>query len=82
MSNKTGYFVNCENCGKEVYQTKTQYSRSKHHFCSKECNLEFRHKETHEVRFCEICGESFEVLKKDFVLLNVKGNGSLHRLEN
>lgn len=60
----TGYFVQCENCGKEVYKTKSQYNRAKHHFCSTKCQKEFEHKEKYEDRICEICGKSFYVSKK------------------
>ena len=61
---RTGYTINCENCGKEIYQTKTQYNRAKHHFCSNNCQKEFQHKELFEIRTCPICGSSFEVSKK------------------
>ena len=60
----TGYFVQCENCGKEVYKTKSQYNRAKHHFCSTKCQKEFEHKEKYEYRTCEICGKLFHVSKK------------------
>ena len=60
----TGYFIKCENCGKEVYQTKTQYNKAKHHFCSNKCQKEFQHKQTHEDRNCEVCGDIFHVSKK------------------
>lgn len=60
----TGYFVKCENCKKEVYKTKSQYNKAKHHFCSTKCQKEFEHKEKYENRKCEICGELFHVSKK------------------
>ena len=60
----SGHFVNCENCGKEVYKTKTQYNKAKHHFCSNKCQREFEHKEKYENRKCEICEELFYVSKK------------------
>lgn len=60
----SGFFINCENCGKEVYQTKTQYNRAKHHYCSNECQKQFEHKLLFEDRKCEICGEIFHVSKK------------------
>lgn len=60
----SGYFINCENCGKEIYQTKTQYNRAKHHFCSNECQKAFQHNELFEDRSCEICGKMFHVSKK------------------
>ena len=61
---KSGYNIQCENCGKDIYQTKTQYNRAKHHFCSNKCQKEFQHKEVFESRECPICGNSFEVSKK------------------
>lgn len=61
---KSGYNIECENCGKDIYQTKTQYNRAKHHFCSNKCQKEFQHKEIFESRECPICGNSFEVSKK------------------
>jgi len=67
MSSKgklTGYFVKCENCGNEVYKTKSQYDRAKHHFCSTKCQKEFEHKEKYEHRKCEICGKLFYISKK------------------
>lgn len=60
---KTGYTIKCENCGKEIYQTKTQYNRAKHHFCSNTCQKEFSHKELSEHRKCEICGKDMYLLK-------------------
>lgn len=60
----TGYFIKCENCGKEVYKTKSQYNKAKHHFCSNECHKEFEHKEKYEDRPCEICGRLFHASKK------------------
>jgi len=60
---RTGHIVKCENCGKEVYQTKTQYSRAKHHYCSNECQRKFQSKNAHEYRKCEICGELFYTKK-------------------
>lgn len=60
----SGYFINCENCGKEIYQTKTQYNRSKHHFCSNKCQKIFQHNNLFEMRKCEFCENYFEVSKK------------------
>lgn len=64
MGKKTGYYICCENCGKEVYQTKTQYNKAVHHFCSNHCQKEFQHRQTFEDRVCEICGDTFSVSKK------------------
>ena len=60
----SGYYINCENCGKEVYQTKTQYNRAKHHFCSNKCQKEYQHKILFEDRKCEMCDNTFHVSKK------------------
>lgn len=60
----SGYWVNCENCGKLVYKTKTNYHRRKHHYCSNKCQLEKQHKLLYEDRECEICGKTFHVSKK------------------
>lgn len=61
---KTGYTIKCENCGKEIYQTKTQYNRAKHHFCSNKCQKGFQHRQLYENRKCPICGSLFEISKK------------------
>ena len=61
---KTGIFVNCEWCGKETYQTLTQYNKGKHHFCSHDCQMKYQHEQTYEDRVCEICGDIFHVSKK------------------
>lgn len=63
IKDRTGYYVNCEWCGKEIYQTKTQYNRSKHHYCSNECQFKFQHAQKFEYRKCEICGELYETKK-------------------
>lgn len=60
---RTGYLINCENCGKEIYQTKTQYNRAKHHFCSNDCQNKWRHIQKYEYRICPVCKNKFETLK-------------------
>lgn len=60
----SGYWVNCENCGKLIYKTKTNYNRRKHHYCSNECQLEKQHELSYEDRECEMCGNVFHVSKK------------------
>lgn len=64
MAKKTGLYINCENCGKEVYKTLSQLKKGEHHFCSVKCQKEYNHKQTYEYRKCEICGKQFEVSKK------------------
>lgn len=56
--------VKCENCGKIVTQTRTQYNRAQHHYCSNKCQKEFQHKLTHEIRKCLICNQEFKVSKR------------------
>lgn len=60
----SGYWVNCEYCGKLVYKTKTNYNKHKHHYCSNECQKKKEHELTYEDRLCEICGKSFHASKK------------------
>ena len=60
----SGYWVSCENCGKLVYKTKTNYNRHKHHYCSNKCQLEKQHELKYEDRLCEICGSVFHTTKK------------------
>lgn len=60
----SGYFIKCEYCGKEIYKTKTQYNKAKHHFCSIKCQKAFQHDDLFEDRKCEICGNVFHVSKK------------------
>ena len=58
---KTGYTIICENCGKESYQTQTQYNRAKHHFCCNDCSIKFRSKKAKCIRQCEYCGKDMEL---------------------
>jgi hypothetical protein len=60
----SGYWVNCEYCGKLVYKTKTNYNKHKHHYCSNECQKKKQHELIYENRACEICGKLFHVSKK------------------
>lgn len=61
---RTGLYVECENCGKLVYKTLSQFQKRKHHYCSNKCQSEKKHKETFEDRPCEICGKPMHVSKK------------------
>ena len=56
--------VECENCGKIVTQSRTQYKRAKHHYCSNKCQQLARYRQNHEIRICPICGTEFDVTKK------------------
>lgn len=61
---RSGYYINCENCNKEVYKTKSQYNKAIHHFCSTKCQKEYEHDIVFEDRICEICKNTFHVRKK------------------
>lgn len=59
--------VYCDNCGQEMQRKKSHYERQKqlgqHQFCSQKCEQEYKHKETYEIRKCEICNKEFECPK-------------------
>ena len=56
-------WCNCDWCGKKIYIINSRYKKANHHFCNHECELMFRHHETHETRVCLSCGKEFECLK-------------------
>jgi len=57
---RTGEFVVCETCGKEIYQQKHQNIR----FCSRGCYYAFRWKNKVRVkRYCDNCNKAFYVKK-------------------
>lgn len=56
--------VECSNCGKQFYKTKYQANRQENHFCSTDCQIEYRHNLAVEIRHCEICGKEFEAYKR------------------
>lgn len=60
---KGGVTFNCEYCGKEVWQPKTQYNRGKHHYCSNKCQKMAYSKANREIRKCEFCNKEFETTK-------------------
>ena len=64
IGDKTGVTILCENCGKEVYKTLSQFKKRKHHFCSNKCQAEKKRKLVFEHRKCEICGSDLYVSKK------------------
>lgn len=57
----------CEYCGKEYYVTKYDFEHRKHHFCSKQCWLNYRkeHIKTNNGKeaICKFCGKKFIVQK-------------------
>ena len=63
MAKKQGVWVKCDYCGEQTYKTPYQYKIHKNHFCSKECEGEFKHIRNSEARQCEHCGKTFIVRK-------------------
>lgn len=65
---RTGHDIICDNCGKPFYRRQyhidRQANNQQNNFCSVECEMEYKYKETHETRRCEICGIEFECYKK------------------
>lgn len=60
----TGREIKCDNCGKLFYQRKYLIDNQQNHFCSVDCEMQFKHNQVYEDRKCEICGNSFHVSKK------------------
>jgi len=51
----------CSNCNKSIIRTGRK--RHEHSFCSKECEMIFKHNQFYEERFCPICDTPFETTK-------------------
>lgn len=66
-SKQTGKDIECDNCGKSFhrrqYHIDRQKERGQNNFCSGKCQKEFLHKQTYEIRYCEVCNKEFEVSK-------------------
>ena len=66
-SKQTGMEIICDNCGKSFYRRQYHIDRQKNigqnSFCCLQCQKEYLHKQTHEMRKCEICGREFEISK-------------------
>ena len=62
-SKRNGIETTCDNCGKIIYRTQYRMNLNKHQYCSLKCQKKFIHKETYEIRQCEICGKEFECPK-------------------
>ena len=60
---KSGIFIKCEYCGKEVYKTQSQFKKAIHHFCSNNCQKLQLHNDTYEERKCIMCETIFNVPK-------------------
>lgn len=62
---KSGEFVACRICGKQIYKTQSKLQRSHGiHYCSRECQDKGRHLNAYETRICEMCDKTFEASKK------------------
>ena len=46
---------NCDNCGKEISKKKSEYEKSKHHFCNVDCKSQWQDKKL--LVGCENCGK-------------------------
>lgn len=59
--------THCDNCGVLLLRKKSHYDRQielgQHQYCSLECQKEYIHKQTYELRKCEICSCEFECPK-------------------
>lgn len=66
-SKQTGTNIECDNCGTSFYRRQYHIDRQKNkgqnNFCCAKCQKEYLHKQTFEMRICEICGLEFEVSK-------------------
>lgn len=61
---ETGTDIVCDNCGKVFHRRQNHIDRgSKNKFCSVQCQNEYRTKEAHEYRKCEMCRTEFYCLK-------------------
>jgi hypothetical protein len=56
-----GIDVECNNCGKIIKRKQSKYNGNA--FCCRECEIEYRHIQTHENRICPICNKTFETAK-------------------
>jgi hypothetical protein len=52
----------CDNCGEII---KNRQKKNEHIFCNKDCEKEYKHKDSHEERECPICNKKFECKKSD-----------------
>lgn len=55
---RTGFNIECDFCGKLHYQTKSQYEKSKKHFCSIECANKYQKRNKIELT-CKTCNKKF-----------------------
>lgn len=64
-SQKTGWEITCDCCGKKFYRTKYQMNvnEKQNNFCAVECEFKFKHDSSMEQRVCEICHKTFACKK-------------------
>ena len=63
LSQQTGEQIKCDNCGNTFYRRKCYIERQEHHFCCTDCEFEYKHNQSMEVRKCEVCEKDFECKK-------------------
>ena len=67
QSRRTGKNIQCDNCGEIFYRRQyhidRQQKKGQNSFCSLKCQKAYMHKQTHEMRVCEICASEFETSK-------------------
>jgi len=75
---KNGKYVNCSNCGKEIYRSACRLKKTSIYFCSNACQYEWRKKTGaskgnnsptwkggKEKLICPVCGKSFERIRAE-----------------
>ena len=63
---RSGIYVKCDYCGKDVYKTKSWANRPHiHNFCSYDCQMALKSIEHSELRKCEWCGYEFSAIKSN-----------------
>lgn len=79
--------IKCDNCGRDFYKRPSLIAKSKHHFCSRECQHQWRTGRTHTIKHpkgvtkkCEHCGKEFyiypsEVKTKRFCSAECRAKG-------
>lgn len=57
---KLGEYLNCENCGNEIYVALNRLKNVEHYFCNLQCQIEWQSRNKIE-RICETCDKKFYV---------------------
>jgi len=62
-ANRTGKYVDCDNCNEEIWREPNELERRKNNFCSKSCHDQYQ--QNSETTICNYCKEEFEHLPSD-----------------